>query len=71
MAKRAYLTLYWVPRGGVLGICTAVYRGGILTGKINFWEKFCPLGVWKGKKKIRREAPKKFLAYLFIYLFIF
>jgi hypothetical protein len=28
-------------------------------------EKFCPQEVWKGKKEIWREAPKKFLAYIF------
>ncbi len=53
--------------------------GGILSGKINFGKilpgknsvpelfngvKICPLGVWKGKKEIRREVPKKFLVYI-------
>jgi hypothetical protein len=46
------------------------YLGGILSGKINFGkssarEKFCILGVWKGKIDIGREAPKKFLDYIF------
>jgi hypothetical protein len=51
-------------------------RGGILSGKINFGKSCpgkilsqslkmgCPLGVWKVKMEIRREVPKKFLAYI-------